>query len=332
MNRGTPRAGRALRAVGFPSGGYDRAMSSERVCIGVIGGSGLGEKLGVEAGEALAVDTPFGAPSSPIVRATWAGREIFLLQRHGVGHVLNPSAVPYRANVFALKSLGVTHVLASGATGSLREDVEPGDLVLVDQVIDRTRRRVGTFFERAAVHVAFAEPVCPVMRRWLAAAADRLGGQVRVHRAGTYVCMEGPAFSTRAESELHRQVGGDLIGMTAMPEAKLAREAEMAYALVAMPTDYDCWRPQVDAVSPQALLTEIIGNLQRATEANLALMRAALADISVLEAEPSPAHGALELAIWSDKSKIDPAEVQRLRPLWGRYFGTGDRGTETANG
>jgi len=290
------------------------------ITIGIIGGSGLGAKLGLEDGKAHELQTPFGKPSAPIVEATWEGRTIFLLQRHGIGHIYNPSSVPSRANIFALKQLGVTHVLASGATGSLREEMAPGELVLVDQVIDKTHRRPHTFYERAAVHVEFSEPMCPVMRRWLAAAAQRIDSGVRVHRAGTYVCMEGPAFSTRAESNLHRGWGGDLIGMTVMPEAKLAREAELAYALIAMPTDYDCWRPHPEGVPQHELLKEIIGNLQRATEANLALMKAALADVTVLEAEPSPAHTALELGIWSDKTKIDPSEVDRLRPLWGRYF------------
>lgn len=287
--------------------------------IGIIGGSGLGEKLGLEPGRTRQVDTPFGRPASPITLTQWHGVEIALLQRHGPGHVLNPSAVPYRANLFALKTLGVTHILASGATGSLREDIHPGELVVVDQVIDKTHQRVGTFYESAAVHVELAEPFCPVMRQWLIRAAKKLPG-ARVHESGTYVCMEGPAFSTRAESHMHRAWGGDVIGMTAMPEAKLAREAEIAYALIAMPTDYDCWRPHEPGAKPQALLAEIIGNLQKATDANLRLMKAALEDTSLLETEPSPAHSALALGIWSDKSKIDPAEVERLRPLWGKYF------------
>jgi 5'-methylthioadenosine phosphorylase len=236
--------------------------------------------------------------------------------------VLNPSAVPYRANIFALKSLGVTHVLASGATGSLREHLHPGELVIADQVIDKTYRRANTFYERAAVHVEFAEPFCPVMRRWLLTAAARLDEPVRVHDGGTYVCMEGPSFSTRAESELHRGEGfaGDLIGMTVLPEARLAREAEIAYALIAMPTDYDCWKPRDPGAGGMDLLTEIIGNLKKATAANLALMKAALSDLAPLRAEPSPAHSALALGIWSDKAQIDPAEVKRLAPLWGKYF------------
>jgi 5'-methylthioadenosine phosphorylase len=292
---------------------------SKSLCIGIIGGSGLGEALGAEAGEPRVVDTPFGRPSGPILLTQWHGVDIALLQRHGPGHLLNPSQVPYRANIFALKTLGVTHVIASGATGSLRENIHPGDLVVADQVIDKTFRRAGTFFEQTAVHVEFSSPFCPVMRQWLLRAAARLEG-THVHDQGTYVCMEGPAFSTQAESHLHRAWGGDLIGMTAMPEAKLAREAELAYALLALPTDYDCWKPHDASLGQQELLKEIIGNLQKATAAGVALLKAALRDVTLLREQASPAHDALKLAIWSDKTKIAPTEVERLKPLWGRYF------------
>tara|TARA_R110002111_G_scaffold34195_3_gene68173 strand:+ start:740 stop:1636 length:897 start_codon:yes stop_codon:yes gene_type:complete len=293
---------------------------TQPVKIGIIGGSGLGQALGAEAGETVEVETPFGKPSSPITLADWGGVEVGILQRHGIGHTLNPSAVPYRANIYAMKSLGVTHILASGATGSLREEIAPGDLLIVDQLIDKTTKRANTFYEKAAVHVELAEPFCPVMRKWLLDAAKQLDG-VKVHQQGTYVVMEGPAFSTKAESHMHRQWGGDLIGMTAMPEARLAREAEIAYAMIAMPTDYDCWRPHDPDTNPGALLEEIIGNLQRATAANIALMKQALQDTSALEAAASPAHSALALGIWSDKTKIDAAEVKRLDVLWGKYFG-----------
>lgn len=294
-------------------------MAAPAVHIGIIGGTGVAEALGAETGRETFPDTPFGRPSAPIITVGWQGLEVAILQRHGPGHVLNPGTVPYRANIFALKSLGVTHIVASGATGSLRDDFGPGDLVIVDQVIDKTSRRKGTFYERVAVHVEFAEPCCPVMRRWLLGAAAGLK-DIFVHDRGTYVCMEGPAFSTRAESNLHRQWGGDLIGMTCMPEAKLAREAEIAYALIALPTDYDCWRPHDPAVAQQDLLAEILANLQKASANGIALIRAALSDISLLVGEPSPARDALRLAIWSDKSKIDRDEVERLRVLWGRYF------------
>jgi len=287
--------------------------------IGLIGGSGLGEALGAEDGQRRAIDTPFGNPSSDLIESNWNGIDIAILQRHGEGHVLSPTQVPYRANIYALKAAGCTHVVASGATGSLREHIAPGDIVIADQVIDKTTKRPNTFYERAAVHVEFSEPFCPVTRKWLLNASASLA-DVNVHAEGTYVCMEGPAFSTRAESEMHRQWGGDLIGMTCMPEAKLAREAELAYALIGLPTDYDCWKPHEANVEPQKLLEEIIGNLNAAVEMSVNLLKAALADVSMLEQAPSPAHDALKLAIWSAKSDIDPAEVKRLDVLWGHYF------------
>lgn len=291
--------------------------------IGIIGGTGLGEALadGMDADEPQTHDlvTPFGAPSAPIVTGRIGDVPIALLQRHGEGHVLNPKAIPARANIFALKSLGCTHIIASGATGSLREEISPGDLVICDQLIDKTDGRPRTFYEHAAVHVEFAEPFCPVMRRWLLHAAKKCN-DTTVHKRGTYVCMEGPSFSTKAESNLHRQWGGDLIGMTALPEARLAREAEIAYALIALPTDYDAWRPREATADQSSLLDEIIGNLNRATQASVELIKAALSDVSILREQPSPAHDALRLAIWSDKSKIDPAAVKRLAVLWGRYF------------
>ena len=295
-------------------------MSDNELRIGVIGGTGLDEALAGEQGETILVDTPFGKPSGPIVLTRWQDTDIAILQRHGPGHTLNPSEVPYRANIYALKKLAVTHIVASGATGSLKENIHPGDLVIPDQVIDKTHKRDSTFYDDAAVHVVFADPFCPVMRQWLIDAAARLEGKVTVHETGTYVCMEGPAFSTKAESHMHRAWGGDLIGMTCMPEAKLAREAEIAYALVALPTDYDCWKPHDATIGEQDLLTEIIGNLNKASAAGIGLVKAALSDVSQLRSTPSPAHDALKLAIWSDKAKIDPDAIHRLDVLWGRHF------------
>ena len=289
------------------------------VKVGLIGGSGLGAALGGEEGQRVRPQTPFGAPSSAITTTTWEGVDVAILQRHGEGHVLSPSKVPYRANIFALKSLGVTHIVASAASGSLREEIAPGDLVITDQVIDKTFKRPGTFYENAVVHVELSEPFCNVMREWLLAASTDLE-DVRVHDGGVLVCMEGPAFSTKAESAMHRTWGGDLIGMTVMPEARLAREAEIAYAQVALPTDYDCWRPHAPSTDRQALLAEIIDNLQRATDNSMKLIRRALRDISALESRPSLAHDALRLAIWTDRSRIDVDEVERLRVLWGRHF------------
>lgn len=287
--------------------------------IGIIGGTGLDQALGGEHGEHVELQTPFGPPASPITLTRWQDVDIAILRRHGDGHRFNPSQVPYRANIFAMKMLGVTHIVASGATGSLRENIHPGDLVIVDQVIDKTWTRANTFYDNCAVHVELSEPFCPVMRRWLLAAADQMH-DTTIHDGGTYVVMEGPAFSTRAESNMHRAWGGDVIGMTCMPEARLAREAEIAYALVALPTDYDCWRPHESAASQHALLDEILGNLKRASAAGIALIQAALADTTALESSPSPAHDALKLAIWSDRNSISPQEIEKLRPLWSRYF------------
>lgn len=287
--------------------------------IGVIGGTGLGDILIKEAGgEAVTIDTPFGPPSSDPILARWEGVDVAFLMRHGAGHTLSPSNVPYRANIWAMKKLGVSAIMASGATGSLREDIEPGHLVLCDQVIDKTNRRAGTFFDEGlAVHVELAEPFCPHLRGRLAEAASSV--PTTVHHAGTYVCMEGPQFSTRAESHMHRQWGGDLIGMTCMPEARLAREAELCYALVALPTDYDCWRPPDPTRGHDELLQEILANLRRATDHAVKLIRETLKLIE----SPWPScrcRDAMKLAIWSDKKQVDPAVTKRLEPLVGRHL------------
>jgi 5'-methylthioadenosine phosphorylase len=292
--------------------------------IGLIGGTGIGQALGIAEGTRHEVDTPFGAPSDAIIETQWDGLAVFCLARHGPGHLLNPSAVPYRANIFALKKLGVTHIIASGAVGSLREEFKPRGLVIPDQIIDKTTRRAGTFYEKSAVHVEFAEPFCPLLRRILLERTQSFS----VHDRGCYVCMEGPAFSTRAESLMHRLWGGDLIGMTAMPEAKLAREAEIAYALVALVTDYDCWRKPApsagsgQASDPEKLLEEIIANLRSATENGMALIRRAVQRIAADPAAVanSPARAALKLAIWSDKDGIPKEEVELLSPLWMKYI------------
>ena len=302
--------------------------------IGVIGGSGLGGLLGGEGGRRHEVSTPFGKPSDAIIEVEWEGLSVMLLSRHGAGHLLNPSAVPYRANIFALKELGCTHVIAGGAVGSLREEFRPRDLVIPDQIIDKTHKRANTFYEKAAVHVEFAEPFCPVLRQILMEAGKEKGGGERaqagyqVHTRGCYVCMEGPAFSTRAESLMHRLWGGDLIGMTAMPEAKLAREAEMSYALVALVTDYDCWRSKPAAAAGEVeksrdeLLKEIIGNLAAATQNAMEMIRRTIRLLAERREQlpASPAQSALKLGIWSEKGRIDQDEVKRLGPLWMKYF------------
>lgn len=288
--------------------------------LGIIGGTGLGEALfGDAAGEERVFDTPFGRPSSPLRLVEWQGLRVALLARHGPGHAFNPSQVPYRANIYALKSVGVTHILASGAVGSLREDVRPRDLVVVDQVIDRTYRRTPTFFDEGmAVHVEFAEPFCPVLREVLIAAGERV--DATVHARGTYLCMEGPAFSTQAESRLHRAWGADLIGMTALPEAKLAREAEIAYALVALATDYDCWRPHAPGQSREALLAEIIGHLKAATGNAIALLKAAVGALAGRPLPATDAHTALDLAVWSDRAGLSAQLIYRYGVLLERYL------------
>jgi 5'-methylthioadenosine phosphorylase len=290
-----------------------------RVMVGIIGGTGLGEALGaLGQGEGREVDTPFGRPSGPITVSEIAGVPVALLSRHGPGHLLNPSKVPYRANIFALKALGVTHILASGAVGSLREDLQPKQLVIPDQILDRTFRRPATFYEDLAVHVEFAAPFCSSLRNVLVKSATGL--PTRVHQGGTYVCMEGPQFSTRAESELHRSWGASLIGMTAMPEAKLAREAEICYALVALPTDYDCWRPHPANTDQVKLLEEILGNVKAATQNALELVKRAIPGVAALGDKPCPCQSALALAIWSDRSLIPPSAAEKLRPLLGKYL------------
>lgn len=306
--------------------------------IGIIGGSGLEDRLtaaGLLAShELVTVETPFGPPSAPIAVGMLAGTpagadvQVAILKRHGPGHTIPPHMVPYRANIYAMKLLGITHLIATGAVGSLREEVKPGGVMLVDQFIDRTtgsgtRGDNRTFFDHAAVHVEFADPMCPVMRAWLQAAAPRVHEHgVEVHPDGTYVTIDGPTFSTRAESEMHRAMWADVVGMTALPEARLAREAEIAYAMIALPTDYDCWMPRKPSPgqAQESLLLEIIGNLHKSADAAAKLIEAALRDVSMLRDRPSPAHDALKLGIWTKKNLIPEVEIQRLRPIWGKYF------------
>ncbi len=287
--------------------------------LGIIGGSGLEHAMGaLGRTRSHDVDTAFGKPAAPIVTTEVDGVPLALLKRHGDGHVFSPSTVPYRANILALKQLGVTRILATGAVGSLREEIAPRSLVIPDQVIDKTFRRAGTFFDDLAVHVELASPFCPSLREVLARASA--SSPTRVQQGGTYVCMEGPQFSTRAESELHRSWGASLIGMTVMPEARLAREAEICYALVALPTDYDCWRPHPHALDQFELLEEIIGNLKAASANALELIRAALPQVSALKNHGCPCQSALELAIWSDRELIPASTRQRLRPILGKYL------------
>jgi len=288
--------------------------------VGLIGGSGLGQALADRlTGKSVEMHTPFGPPSGPILMGEIDGRKIAFLSRHGPGHIFRPSAIPYRANIYALKKLGVTHIIASGATGSLQEEINPRDLVICDQVIDKTFLRPNTFFDEFVAHIEFADPFCPALRQVIIDAAAKM--KLPVHPRGTYVCMEGPQFSTRAESRLHRLWGAQLIGMTCMPEAKLAREAEICYALVALATDYDCWRPHEANLDQLTLLQEIIGNLNAATDNAIRLIRAAVPHVATGKTACT-CRDALKLAIWSDRKRIDPSAVEKLAPIVARYFET----------
>jgi len=285
--------------------------------VGIIGGTGLGDALAEQltGAEFHDVDTPFGRPSAAIMVGRIGQRRVAFLNRHGPGHKLSPSEVPFAANIFALKKLGVHTVIGSGAVGSLREEIAPGELVIVDQFIDKTFRRTNTFFGGCgAVHCEMARPVCARLRLVLMNAAEQI--DAKTHPKGTYVCMEGPQFSTQAESLMHRAWGGDLIGMTAMPEAKLAREAQMCYALVALASDYDCWRPHEAGKSKQSLLEEIMANLQTATSNCLELIKAVLTAEQELVSEDCPCRKSLELAVWTDRSRIDAAGREKLKVLF----------------
>jgi 5'-methylthioadenosine phosphorylase len=281
--------------------------------LGVFGGSGLYELPGLERIERVAIDTPFGAPSDQFVIGRLDGTRIAFLPRHGRGHRLLPTEVNFRANVFGMKQLGAEWLLAVSAVGSLREEIAPGHVVVPDQFIDRTRLRASTFFGRGIVaHVQFADPTCPNLSRTLVEAAR--AERAPVHAGGVYVCMEGPQFSTRAESALYRGWGGHVIGMTNLQEAKLAREAEICFATMALATDYDCWNTAHGDVQIEDVL--------RVLAANVDLARRTIARIAgALPARTGcPCPAALANAIITDRAAI-PAEVRRdLAPIIGRYL------------
>lgn len=285
--------------------------------IGVIGGSGLYEIAGLEDAEWRTVDTPWGPPSDQILTGRLAGTGMAFLPRHGRGHVHSPSSIPYRANIDALKRLGVTDVVAVSACGSFREEMAPGDFVIVDQFIDRTFDRARSFFGSGCVaHVSLAHPTCA---RLSALCAEAASGDVRVHPRGTYLTMEGPQFSTLAESRMYREHwGADVIGMTGMPEAKLAREAELCYASVAMVTDYDCWHPDHDAVDVAAVLRTLAANAANARHLVAALP-------ALLQDRPSPCpcgcDRALDFALMTAPDRRDPALVAKLDAIAGRVLG-----------
>ena len=288
-----------------------------RDIIGIIGGSGLGDALAQQltGTDTHDLTTPFGKPSGPIVTGQFGDRTVAFINRHGPGHIFNPSRVPYAANIFAMKQLGVRSLIASGAVGSLRQEIAPGHLLVVDQFIDKTVRRQSSFFDDyGAVHCEFAEPTCTRLGQAINKTAETMS--LTTHPKGTYVCMEGPQFSTQAESHMHRAWGADLIGMTAMPEAKLAREAQMCYALIALVSDYDCWQEHDPSKGKQALLMEIIGNLQKATDNCLELIRAVLSSDQNLLHSDCACRKSLELGVWTQDGHIDPAKREKNAPLF----------------
>ena len=287
--------------------------SPARAEIGILGGSGLYAFDGLEGAREVRVPTPFGEPSDALVLGRLEGREVAFLARHGRAHRILPGEINYRANLYAMKSLGVTRILSASAVGSMREEVHPRDVVLPEQFLDRTRGRISTFFgDGVAAHVAFADPICEPTRRVLLEAA-REGG-ARAHDGGTYLCMEGPAFSTRAESRLYRSWGVDVIGMTNLQEAKLAREAEICYATLALVTDFDCWHEEEDDVSVEALL----GNLRaNAAVAERTLRRA----VATLPPGRSCACGdALRFALITPAEAIPAPARERLAAILGKYL------------
>ena len=285
----------------------------QKTMLGVIGGTGLYEMEGLGTVREVEVDTPFGEPSGPFVVGSLGGVELVFLPRHGKGHRLLPSEVNNRANIFGMKKLGVGRILSVSAVGSLKEEIEPGHVVLPDQFIDRTYRRPSTFFGDGIVaHVQFADPLCNDLRAVVAEAAAN--EEIQVHGRGTYVCMEGPQFSTRAESALHRSWGADIIGMTNLQEAKLAREAEICFATIAMATDYDCWNEAAGDVE----IEEIIAVLQKNADVAKRIIRGTLERLS--QERTCPCATALSVAIVTDRSVIPEAVRTKLAPLIDKYL------------
>jgi len=282
--------------------------------VGVIGGSGLYELEGLENVEEIDMVTPFGKPSDSIVSGMLGDVRMLFIPRHGRGHTFTPSEVPYRANIWALKKLGAQWCISVSAVGSLRRKIVPGHVVIVDQFIDRTKGiRASSFFGDGIVgHVAFGDPVSPVLAKVLRKAAKKAGA--KVHKGGTYVCMEGPQFSTRAESELYRSWGAKVIGMTNLPEAKLAREAEIAYATVALATDYDCWHPDHDDVS----VDQVIATLKKNVKLAKSILTLA-APMVPTKLDPL-VDGASKFAVMTSPELLPEAGKAALEPLLGKYW------------
>jgi 5'-methylthioadenosine phosphorylase len=289
------------------------AAMKNNAAIGIIGGSGLYSMPGISGAREVWVTTPFGDPSDAFMLGTLEGQRVAFLARHGRGHRISPSEINYRANIYAFKTLGVEQILSVSAVGSLREDLHPLEFLIVDQFFDRTRLRVATFFGGGIVaHVGFDKPTCPRLSKAVADACKR--GGVAAHEKGTYVCMEGPQFSTLAESRTYRQLGFDVIGMTNLTEAKLAREAEICYASIAMITDYDCWHPQHDSVT----VPDIIANLNKNTANVQKVLRETLRTLG--SARECKCGSALANAILTDRKLIPAAAKRRLGPIISKYI------------
>jgi 5'-methylthioadenosine phosphorylase len=287
--------------------------SKHAIEIGIIGGSGLYSMPGLEKPREVRVKTPFGEPSDALVVGTLEGRRVAFLARHGRGHRISPSEINYRANICAMKMLGAGRIISVSAVGSLKEDLQPLEFLIPDQFYDKTRLRVATFFGNGVVaHVGFDKPVCRQVAAILAEACDR--ASVKAHRGGTYVCIEGPQFSTLAEAHVHRQLRFDVVGMTNVTEAKLAREAELCYATAAMITDYDCWHPEHSSVT----VTEIIANLNRNAENAQNVLREAVR--AMPQGRTCGCGESLKHAILTDRATIPAAARRRLAPIAGRYL------------
>ncbi len=281
--------------------------------VGIIGGSGLYHLEELEGAENVSLETPFGASSSDFVTGEVHGIPVAFLPRHGIGHMLTPTEIPFRANIWGMKKLGVTHLISVGAVGSLREEIVPGHMVFPDQFIDLTRHRTSTFFGKGLVgHVQFGDPVCASLSRKLIVAAKKVGATI--HEGGTYICMEGPAFSSRAESLLYRSWGASVIGMTNAQEAKLAREAEMAFASIALATDYDCWHVSEAEVSVEDIIRVMHANVETARRILVETLKGLSPDF------PNSQVDALRFSLITDKSKIPDSTRRDFDLIIGRYL------------
>ena len=284
------------------------------VGIGIIGGSGFYQMEGLSGVENIEIDTPFGKPSSSLTVGTVEGQRVAFLPRHGDGHLLLPSEINVRANIYALKSIGVKWLISVSAVGSLKEEIEPRHFVIPNQLYDHTKNRTSTFFgEGMVAHVSFAQPFCPILSDLLYENAVKV--EACTHLGGTYICMEGPAFSTLAESRLYRQFGFDVIGMTAGPEAKLAREAEISYAILACSTDYDCWHPDHDTVTTEMIIENLVANVEKAKQ----IVKLTIPSIPTGN-EDSPAYRALEKSIATNPEIIPDRVKEKLDLIIGRYL------------